>query len=84
MGEGLSATARVISAAAFIMTAVFLSFTASPTVVVKILALGLAISVILDATVVRPVLVPAAMLLMGRANWWIPRRLGRILPHLSA
>ncbi|MER6332092.1 MMPL family transporter [Streptomyces sp. NPDC001034] len=84
VGEGLSATARVISAAAFIMTAVFLSFTASPTVVVKMLALGLAISVIVDATVVRLVLVPAAMFLMGRANWWIPRRLDRILPHLSA
>ncbi|MFF8990176.1 MMPL family transporter [Streptomyces sp. NPDC014983] len=83
VGEGLSATARVISAAAFIMTAVFLSFTASPTVVVKMLALGLAISVIVDATVVRLVLVPAAMFLMGRANWWIPRRLDRVLPHLS-
>ncbi|MQY33793.1 Membrane protein YdfJ [Streptomyces sp. RB17] len=84
VGEGLSATARVISAAAFIMTAVFLSFTASPTVVVKMLALGLAISVIVDATVVRLVLVPSAMFLMGKANWWIPRRLDRILPKLSA
>ncbi|WP_333775610.1 MMPL family transporter [Streptomyces sp. IBSBF 3136] len=84
VGEGLSATARVISAAAFIMTAVFLSFTASPTVVVKMLALGLAISVIVDATVVRLVLVPSAMFLMGRANWWLPRRLDRILPDLHA
>ncbi|KUM95171.1 transporter [Streptomyces cellostaticus] len=84
VGEGLSATARVISAAAFIMTAVFLSFTASPTVVVKMLALGLAISVIVDATVVRLVLVPSAMFLMGKANWWIPRRLDRVLPHLHA
>ncbi|MER5719062.1 MMPL family transporter [Streptomyces sp. NPDC002132] len=84
VGEGLSATARVISAAAFIMTAVFLSFTASPTVVVKMFALGLAISVILDATVVRLVLVPSAMFLMGRANWWIPRRLDRVLPRLHA
>ncbi|MFI9248699.1 MMPL family transporter [Streptomyces sp. NPDC053069] len=84
VGEGLSATARVISAAAFIMTAVFLSFTASPTVVVKMLALGLAISVIVDATVVRLVLVPSAMFLMGKANWWIPRRLDRFLPKLSA
>ncbi|MEV7687773.1 MMPL family transporter [Streptomyces bungoensis] len=84
VGEGLSATARVISAAAFIMTAVFLSFTASPTVVVKMLALGLAISVIVDATVVRLVLVPSAMFLMGRANWWIPRRLDRVLPRLHA
>ncbi|OIJ62622.1 transporter [Streptomyces mangrovisoli] len=84
VGEGLSATARVISAAAFIMTAVFLSFTTSPTVVVKMLALGLAISVVVDATVVRLVLVPSAMFLMGRANWWIPRRLDRILPRLHA
>ncbi|MGV4982799.1 MMPL family transporter [Streptomyces sp. NRAIS4] len=84
VGEGLSATARVISAAAFIMTAVFLSFTASPTVVVKMLALGLAISVIVDATVVRLVLVPSAMFLMGKANWWIPRRLDRLLPKVSA
>ncbi|MGW2746224.1 MMPL family transporter [Streptomyces sp. NPDC001450] len=84
VGEGLSATARVISAAAFIMTAVFLSFTASPTVVVKMLALGLAISVIVDATVVRLILVPSAMFLMGKANWWLPRRLGRVLPRLHA
>ncbi|MEU9481146.1 MMPL family transporter [Streptomyces sp. NPDC048191] len=84
VGEGLSATARVISAAAFIMTAVFLSFTASPTVVVKMLALGLAISVIVDATAVRLILVPSAMFLIGRANWWIPRRLDRVLPRLHA
>ncbi|MFF8427747.1 MMPL family transporter [Streptomyces sp. NPDC016566] len=84
VGEGLSATARVISAAAFIMTAVFLSFTSSPTVVVKMLALGLAISVIVDATVVRLILVPSAMFLMGRANWWLPRRLDRVLPRLHA
>ncbi|WP_330335965.1 MMPL family transporter [Streptomyces sp. NBC_00557] len=84
VGEGLSATARVISAAAFIMTAVFLSFTTSPTVVVKMLALGLAISVIIDATVVRLILVPSAMFLIGRANWWIPRWLDRVLPRLNA
>ena len=59
VGGGLAATGRVISGAALIMTAVFLSFTVSPTVVVKMLALGLAVSVILDATVVRLVLVPA-------------------------
>lgn len=81
---GLSATARVISSAAFIMTAVFLAFTVSPTVVVKMLALGLAISVVLDATIVRPVLVPSAMFLMGRANGWIPSWLDRLLPRLHA
>ncbi|MGW9025134.1 MMPL family transporter [Streptomyces sp. NPDC055722] len=81
---GLSATARVISSAAFIMAAVFLAFTVSPTVVVKMLALGLAISVVLDATIVRLVLVPSALFLMGRANWWIPRWLDRLLPRLHA
>ncbi|MFJ1864509.1 MMPL family transporter [Streptomyces sp. NPDC088097] len=83
VGTGLSLTGRVISSAALIMTVVFLSFTASPTVVVKMLALGLAVSVILDATVVRLVLVPSLMFLMGRANWWLPRWLDRILPRID-
>ncbi|MBY8879012.1 MMPL family transporter [Actinacidiphila acidipaludis] len=82
VGAGLSATGRVISSAALIMTAVFLSFVASPTVVIKMLAVGLAVSVILDATVVRLILVPSTMFLMGRANWWFPRRLDRILPRV--
>lgn len=82
VGAGLSATGRVISSAAFIMTAVFLSFTVSPTVVVKMLALGLAVSVVLDATVVRLVLVPSTMFLLGRSNWWFPRRLDRVLPQV--
>jgi RND superfamily putative drug exporter len=81
---GLAVTGRVISSAALIMTAVFLSFTASPTVVVKMLALGLAFSVVLDATVIRLVLVPSLMFLMGGSNWWIPRRLDRLLPRLHA
>ena len=84
VGAGLASTGRVISSAALIMTAVFLSFTASPTVVVKMLALGLAISVVVDATVVRLVLVPSAMFLMGSANWWLPRRLQKVVPHLRA
>lgn len=84
VGAGLATTARVISSAAFIMTAVFLSFLGSPTVVVKMLALGLAISVVLDATVVRLLLVPSTMFLLGRGNWWLPRRLDRVLPHLRA
>jgi putative drug exporter of the RND superfamily len=84
VGGGLAGTGRVISSAAFIMTAVFLAFTASPTVVVKMLALGLAASVVLDATVVRLVLVPSTMFLLGRANWWLPRWLDRVLPHVSA
>ncbi|MGR6974940.1 MMPL family transporter [Streptomyces cynarae] len=84
VGAGLAATGRVISSAALIMTAVFLSFTGSPTVVVKMLALGLAVSVVLDATLVRLVLVPSSMFLLGRANWWIPDWLDRRLPHFHA
>jgi RND superfamily putative drug exporter len=67
---------------AFITTAVFLSFTVSPTVVVKTLALRLAVSVVPDATIVRLILVPSTMLPVGSANWWLPRRLDRILPHV--
>ncbi|MEV6197888.1 MMPL family transporter [Streptomyces sp. NPDC051920] len=81
VGTGLSLTGRVITCAALIMTAVFLSFTGSPAVVVKMLALGLAVSVVLDATVVRLVLVPSLMFLMGRANWWLPGWLDRRLPR---
>ncbi|MGW1065357.1 MMPL family transporter [Streptomyces aureus] len=83
VGIGLSLTGRVITCAALIMTAVFLSFTGSPAVVVKMLALGLAVSVVLDATVVRLVLVPSLMFLMGRANWWLPAWLDRRLPHTT-
>ncbi|MGW7346269.1 MMPL family transporter [Streptomyces sp. NPDC054854] len=84
VGTGLAVTGRVISSAALIMTVVFLSFAASPTVVIKMLALGLAVSVIIDATVVRLVMVPSFMFLAGRANWWLPRGLDRILPHIRA
>jgi RND superfamily putative drug exporter len=83
VGSGLAVTGRVISSAALIMTAVFLSFTTSPTVVIKMLALGLAVSVVLDATIVRLVLVPSSMVLMGRGNWWLPRRLDRVLPRME-
>ncbi|MGW1721362.1 MMPL family transporter [Streptomyces sp. NPDC002306] len=83
VGAGLSVTGRVISCAAMIMTVVFLSFTGSAAVVVKMLALGLAVSVVLDATVVRLVLVPSLMFLLGRGNWWLPGWLDRRLPHLD-
>ncbi|MFR9795058.1 MMPL family transporter [Streptomyces sp. MS06] len=83
VASGMAATARVISCAALIMTSVFLAFLLSTNVVVKMLALGLGVSVVIDATVVRLLLVPAAMYLLGRANWWIPRRLDGILPHLD-
>ncbi|MET9610641.1 MMPL family transporter [Streptomyces sp. NPDC006512] len=84
VATGLAVTGRVISSAALIMTVVFLSFAASPVVVIKMLALGLAVSVVIDATVVRLVMVPSVMFLTGRANWWLPRRLDRILPHVRA
>ncbi|MFI1562079.1 MMPL family transporter [Streptomyces sp. NPDC020490] len=83
VATGLAGTARVITCAALIMTSVFLAFLLSANVVIKMLALGLGVSVVIDATLVRLVLVPATMYLLGRANWWLPRRLDRILPHLD-
>ncbi|WP_405604540.1 MMPL family transporter [Streptomyces sp. NBC_01410] len=80
---GLAATARVISCAAIVMTSVFLAFLLSTNVVIKMLALGLGVSVVIDATVVRLLLVPATMYLFGRANWWLPRWLDRLLPRLD-
>jgi putative drug exporter of the RND superfamily len=81
VAEGLSATARVISCAALIITCVFLAFLLSTSVVVKMLALGLGVSVIVDATLIRLLVVPATMFLLGKANWWTPRWLTR-LPNL--
>jgi RND superfamily putative drug exporter len=72
VARGLSGTARVISAAAAIMVVVFLSFDLTPDVSVKQVGLGLAVAVLIDATVVRLVLVPAVMELLGPANWWLP------------
>src|SRR5690242_1645478 len=80
VGRGLAATARVITAAAAIMVVVFLSFVLTPDVSVKQIGLGLAAAVLVDATVVRLVLVPAVMELLGKANWWVPGWLGRRLP----
>ena len=61
----------------------FLSFVTDPSPFVKMIGLGLATAIAIDATVVRMVLVPATMALMGRANWWLPGWLDRLLPHLS-
>lgn len=84
--RGLAGTGRVISAAAAIMVAVFLGFATEVDVVVKMLGLGMAVAVLLDATVIRMVLVPATMALLGRFNWWLPGWLDRLLPevHLEA
>ncbi|MEX1092937.1 MAG: MMPL family transporter, partial [Acidimicrobiia bacterium] len=82
VADGLTATARVITAAALIMVFVFASFMLEDIRTVKILGLGLASAVAIDATVVRMLLVPATMELLGDKNWWIPRWLDRILPNL--
>ncbi|MFC3576797.1 MMPL family transporter [Streptomyces yaanensis] len=79
--EGVSGTARVITSAALIMVAVFLSFAVAEDPSTKMFGLGLATAIFIDATVVRMVLVPATMTLLGRANWWLPRWLDRMLPR---
>jgi RND superfamily putative drug exporter len=81
--DGLAKTARVITAAAAIMVAVFLAFVVSGEVFLRLLGLGMATAIFVDATVVRMVLVPGLMQLLGRANWWIPRWLDRALPKLA-
>ena len=83
VARGLASTGRVITAGALIMVCVFLSFITDPSPFVKMIGLGLATAIAIDATVVRMVLVPATMALMGRANWWLPGWLDRMLPHLS-
>jgi uncharacterized membrane protein YdfJ with MMPL/SSD domain len=83
VARGLARTARVITAAAAIMVVVFLSFVLGADVAVKQIGLGLAVAVLIDATLVRMVLVPAVMELLGQANWWLPAPLARILPKAS-
>jgi uncharacterized membrane protein YdfJ with MMPL/SSD domain len=83
VAEGLSSSARTISSAALIMTAVFSVFVLTGVPSIKELGLGCAVAIALDATLVRLILVPAAMKLMGRWNWWMPAWLDRVLPNLS-
>ncbi|MCW2832952.1 MAG: hypothetical protein JWN68_905 [Nocardioides sp.] len=83
VARGLASTGRIITSAALIMMAVFLSFVASPVPSLKMLGLGLATAILIDATLVRMVLVPATMSLLGDANWWLPRWLDRILPVID-
>ncbi|MFB8079039.1 MMPL family transporter [Streptomyces sp. NPDC056013] len=83
VAHALEITARVITCAALIMGSVFAAFIVSDNIVVKMLGLGLAASVLIDATVVRLLLVPAVMTLLGKHAWWTPRWLDRILPHLD-
>jgi RND superfamily putative drug exporter len=83
VADGLAKTARVITAAAAIMVVVFLAFLAAPDTFLKLFGIGLASAIFLDATVVRMVLVPAVMQLLGNRNWWIPNWLERVLPRLD-
>jgi RND superfamily putative drug exporter len=83
VARGLAGTGRVVTSAALIMVAVFLSFVASPVPSLKMLGLGLATAILIDATVVRMMLVPATMALLGRANWWLPAWLDRLLPVVT-
>jgi RND superfamily putative drug exporter len=83
VADGLAKTARVITAAAAIMVVVFLSFVTSQEVFLKLFGIGLASAIFLDATLVRMVLVPAVMSLLGKWNWWIPNWLERRLPRLE-
>jgi RND superfamily putative drug exporter len=83
VADGLAKTARVITAAAAIMVVVFLSFVTSQEVFLKLFGIGLAVAIFLDATLVRMVLVPAVMQLLGDRNWWIPNWLERRLPRLD-
>ena len=81
--HGIASTARVITSAALIMISVFLGFVLGDDPTIKMMGLGLATAIFVDATIVRVVLVPATMKLMGDANWWIPGWLDRILPTID-
>ncbi len=83
VAEGLASSARTISSAALIMSSVFAVFVLTGVPSIKELGVGCAVAIALDATLVRLILVPAAMKLMGRWNWWMPSWLDRILPRLS-
>jgi RND superfamily putative drug exporter len=83
VANGIASTGRVISAAAAIMVCVFLSFLFGDERTLKEFGFGLAVAVLLDAIVVRCVLLPAVLELLGRATWWLPRRLDSALPHLN-
>jgi RND superfamily putative drug exporter len=79
--QGIASTARIITSAALIMVAVFLSFVIAPDPSTKMFGLGLATAILIDATIVRMVLVPATMTLLGQTNWWLPNWLNRLLPQ---
>jgi len=80
--KGLAGTARVITAAAAIMIAVFAAFIPSTDIALKVIGIGMAAAILIDATVIRMLLVPAVMHLLGDRNWWLPARLDRALPEV--
>jgi RND superfamily putative drug exporter len=81
--EGLANTGRVITSAAAIMVCVFTSFVLNGNPIVKEFGVGLAVAIAIDATLVRCLLVPAIMVLLGKRAWWLPNWLGRFVPHIS-
>jgi RND superfamily putative drug exporter len=85
VADGIAVTGRVITAAAAIMICVFGSFViGDPLHILDVFGLGLAVAILVDATLVRMVLVPSIMQLLGRANWWFPRWLDRTVPRLDS
>jgi RND superfamily putative drug exporter len=83
VANGLTATARVITAAAAIMVSVFLAFVLGPDRIIKEFGIGLSTAIFVDATIVRIFLVPSTMELLRDANWWMPKWLDRILPNIN-
>jgi RND superfamily putative drug exporter len=83
VANGLTATARVITAAAAIMVTVFLAFVLGPDRIIKQFGIGLATAIFVDATIVRIFLVPSTMELLKEWNWWMPRWLDRLLPNIN-
>jgi RND superfamily putative drug exporter len=83
VADGLAATARVITAAAAIMCTFFLSFVLGDNIIIKLFGIGFAAAIFIDATLIRLVIVPSTMELLGDANWWLPGWLDRIIPHLD-
>ncbi|MBV8237111.1 MAG: MMPL family transporter [Acidimicrobiia bacterium] len=83
VADGLAATARVITAAAAIMICVFLAFVLGDELAIKQIGLGLASAIFIDATLVRMVIVPSTMEILGNANWWLPKWLDPLIPHIG-
>jgi RND superfamily putative drug exporter len=80
---GLQRTGGIVTTAAVILIGIFLSFATASIVTIKEIGIGLSIGIVVDTTVVRMILVPATMRLLGGANWWLPGGLNRVLPHVS-